>query len=215
MNAWILPETDISVVDKMLYRPDGTIKPVPAAVLQEIPITTIQVWCVRRGVYQIPTEELLNWLTEHIRGKNAIEIGAGNGAIGRELGIPMTDSYIQTTPAIKAYYELLKQTPITPPSDVQKFEANEAVDHFKPDLVIGAYITQLYTEGYKHGSAFGVDEVFLIDKVQKYIHIGNDASHGDKKIMQELPYVLQRFPWLVSRGMDQNLNHICIWEAEC
>ncbi|HEY3283412.1 MAG TPA: hypothetical protein VGN26_14180 [Armatimonadota bacterium] len=56
-------------------------------------------------MYQFPTRELVLWLQELIRGRRAIEIGAGNGWLGWHLGIPMTDSYQQSEhPDTMLYY---------------------------------------------------------------------------------------------------------------
>lgn len=211
MNSWILPGTaDIKPLDDLLIRPDGLLRAVPAAKLLEFPLTTLQTWCVKKGVYQYPTEELLNWLATQISGKKAIEICAGNGAIGRLLGITSTDSYMQTKPEIVAYYAALKQIPIKPPADVLKFTANQAVQHYKPEIVIGAWVTQLHKPGDNQGSIEGVDELSII-AVAKYIHLGNDNTHGYKDSMR-LPHKHHRFDWLVSRGQDQSRNHAAVWE---
>ncbi len=212
MNVWTMPTVDIKPLDDLMFRSDGLLNVVPAWRLKEFPLSTLQQWCVQRGVYQYPTEELLEWLTQHVKGRKAIEICAGNGVLGRVLGIPTTDSYMQTRPEIKRYYEALKQATITPPPDVQRFTANEAVNHFKPDVVIGAWVTQLYIEGDKDGSIEGVNEMAILKQVAKYIHIGNDKSHGYKLSMRE-KHEHNRFDWLVSRAQDQSLNHAAVWGA--
>ena len=209
MDIWTLPGADIKPLDDLMYRSDGLLNIVPSKRLFEFPHTTLQTWCVKRGVYQFPTEELINWLYKQIAGRKAIEICAGNGVIGRALGIPITDSYMQTIPEIKAYYESLKQTVIEPPPDVLKFTANDAVRHFKPDVVIGAWVTQLYQKGDTDGSVMGVDELEIIAHA-KYIHIGNDRSHGYKLSMRK-SHEHHYFDWLVSRGQDQSKNHLGVW----
>jgi len=206
----LIPDADIRPIDALMLRPDGQLNVVPAWKLQEFPHTDLQVWCVKRGVYQFPTEELLNWLSERIAGRKAIEICAGNGVLGRELGIASTDSYLHTKPEIIAYYELMRQAPCKPGPDVHQFEANQAVSRFKPDVVIGAWVTQRWQSGDQYGSAEGVDEIKLAERVSTYIHIGHDSTHADKRIMQR-PHELLRPEWLVSRGTDQSLNHVAAW----
>ncbi len=217
MNAHILPMADVSYIDELFYptpqrRTKRHLKPVKASRLMEIPVEHLQLWCVTRAVYQPPIEELINWFYIQIRGKKAIEICAGNGSIGRELGIPVTDSWVQTRPDMAEYYKLLGQEPITPPDDVIKMSANEAVETFRPEIVIGSWVTQLWREGYVDGSVEGVDEgrILASDSLEGYILVGNDKPHGNKEI-NKLPHVTFRFPWLRSRGIEQELNHVRIW----
>lgn len=47
------------------------------------------------ATYVVPTEELIDYLDELIGDEKAIEICAGNGYIGSNLDIMMTDSYQQ------------------------------------------------------------------------------------------------------------------------
>lgn len=209
MRAWTLPDADITPVDKLMLGPDGLLNVVPTWKLEELPLTTLQIWCVKRGVYQFPTEELLGWLSEQIAGRKAIEICAGNGAIGRALGIPRTDSYMLAKPRMAAYYRSLGQEPTTPPPDVQEYGANRAVKHFKPDVVIGAWVTQLWQPGDEEGSVAGVDETAIINQAE-YIHVGNDGPHGNKRIMGERHECI-RAHWLVSRARDQSKNHMRVW----
>lgn len=215
MKAHLLPNEDVEYLDDLLLDSEGLLQVVPAAVLAAHPPVHLSIWGNKRGVYCFPTVELIDWLRNRIAGRSAIEICSGNGAIGRALNIPRTDSYNQTTPQMLAYYKLYNQTPIFPPSDVQKFEANEAVDHFKPDVVIGSYVTQKYIpsdEGVVGSSLFGVDELALVPKVKTYITIGNDSSHGDKRICQRSHRVF-RFPWLYTRTMEPDGNGIYVWGA--
>ena len=143
MTVWTLPKLDLKPLDDLMFQSNGLLRVVPAKTLQSFSQEMLQFWCVKRGVYQYPTEELINFLANLIKGKKAIEIGAGNGAIGRALGITLTDSYMQTEPAMAAYYRLFHQEPITPPQDVLKFEGVEAVRYFKPEVVMSflAYST--------------------------------------------------------------------------
>lgn len=211
MDAFVLPNVDVSNVDKLLRNDQGLIHPVPHSSLENIPIEHILLWCVQNGVYVVPTTELISFLKNEIAGKAAIEICAGHGSIGRSLGIPTTDSYVQTDPQIQACYRLLGQKPIDPPPDVLKYEANVAVDLYQPQIVIGAFVTEIWTPGNAQGSVYGVDEVTLNKKIDSYIHIGNDHTHGWKTLMKKEHKVF-RFPWLVTRTRSQSLNHIRIWE---
>lgn len=90
-------------------------------------------------------------------------------------------------------------------------DANEAINHYKPQVVIGAWVTQKYQEGDADGSVFGVDELDILSKISKYIHIGNDGPHRSKRSLK-YPHKVYRFPWLVSRGTDQSLNNITVYK---
>lgn len=211
MHTWMLPGGfDIKPLDDVMLRSDGSLNVVPSRKLNEFPVELLQLWCVKRGVYQYPTEELLEWLSQQTAGRRAIEICAGNGAIGRALGIVTTDSYMQTTPEIADYYNSLGQTPIMPPPDVLKLDANEAVERYEPDVVIGAWVTELWQPGDRMGSVWGVDELAILNRVATYIHIGNDGTHAYKRAMRKT-HQLSRFGWLVSRAKNPPLNHIGVW----
>lgn len=89
-------------------------------------------------------------------------------------------------------------------------DANTAVKTMQPQIVIGAWVTQKYVEGDQDGSVFGVDELDILSKIDKYVHVGNDGPHGSKRSLK-YPHKVFRFPWLVSRGKDQSKNNITIY----
>ena len=211
MNIWSQQRVDISSLNDILLE-NGRPKVIPSRTLSSIEHSHMLQFCVENGIYQIPTEELISWLKPWVAGKKAIEIGAGHGTIAKALDIPATDSYMQTNPAVRAHYEMLGQKVIEPPSFVEKLEANEAVDKYKPEVVIGSWITQLYKEGDEQGSQFGVDEENMLSKIRVYILIGNISVHGDKRI-KKLPNKEFKFDWLYSRGRNPELNRIWIWKG--
>jgi hypothetical protein len=57
---------------------------------------------------------------------------------------------------------------------------------------------------------YGVEESVLLENCETYIHIGNEASHTDKRILK-LPHETHRFPWLISRASDPSKNVIYVW----
>jgi hypothetical protein len=180
--------------------------------LLKIPEDHFRFWCHKQAIYAYPTSELIGWLQEQIGEHSAIEIGAGNGAIGRALGIPITDSRMQEWPDVKAHYALSRQPTVNYGSDIQEFDASSAVEHFKPDVVIGSWITHLYhpDEHHRGGNMYGVDEVALFERVKKYVHIGATSSHSKKRILKE-PHQVYRFDWLLGRG-KQDTRCIWVWE---
>lgn len=211
----VLPNEDVSYMNELMFDSEGKLKAVPAKELASLPPIHLMIWGNKNGVYTYPTQELIDWLRDRIAGRSAIEIGAGLGGIGRALGITMTDSHVQTTPVMLAYYRAMGQVPIQPPDDVLKFEANEAIDHFKPEVVVGCYITQKYLPGdedTKTGSSvYGVDELVMLPKIKTYLNIGNSSVHHDKRI-RNLPHTVYQFDWLFTRSTDPDKNEIVVWE---
>ena len=209
----ILEQKDISYLDSILLGRDGLPKVVSYNDIKNVPNTDISLWCVNNAVYQIATFELIEFLRNEIGNHSAIEICSGYGHVGRSLGIPITDSYMQTRPEIEVHYASLNQKTIHPPEDVLKMEATVAVDHFNPDIVIGCFATHKWQPGDKNGSDFGVNEEYILEKVKKFIHIGNEKTHESKRILK-IPHKSIKFPWLVSRAIDQSKNVIWIWEMQ-
>lgn len=209
MRAALLPNFDPGPLDRLLL--NGTrIEPPHAKQLRSVAQPELCAWCVKRSRYCVPTVELVQWLTEQINGRSAIEIGSGMGDLGRALAIQMTDSYAQTAPEMQLYYKMIGQPIVSPPPWVAKHDALEAVAKFKPRVVVAAWVTQLYREGELEGSAFGVDEDLLLSQVETYIHVGNLDVHGTKRILQRKHEAYQ-FPFLFSRGFDRSRNVVHVW----
>lgn len=179
-----------------------------ANIYKRYSLDTVQFLMHMRGIYVLPTEELIEWLRPHC--DNAIEIGAGNGTIGRALGIPITDSHLQANPEIQKIYKTFGQPPIEYPADVEKLDALQAIEKYNPKTVIGAYITHLYRDGDVEGNMFGVDEYKVIDG-RMYINIGNADTHKHKPILS-IPHEEYHFDWIITRSADQSKNRIWVWQ---
>jgi hypothetical protein len=204
------PFLDLSLLDET-----GVLRLLHAAEYDEMPRSSLRVWCHRHGRYGLPTVELVEWLSAKIGDRKAIEIGAGSGDLAFHLGIPATDSRNQEWPDVAAYYALMGQPLIRYPAWVQTFDAVQAVAHYLPRVVIGSWITQWCVSNapaQTKGSIYGVQEDVLLSSGVEYILIGNLAVHGDKKIMN-LPH--QEFDpgFLRSRASQPELDRIFIWNA--
>jgi hypothetical protein len=211
MLGRIIDKVDVSYLDPILLN-GGLIKPVPAQKLEGINQDHLMLWCVLNAVYQIPTIELIDWLRQYIGNKAAIEICAGKSGIGRALGIRATDSWMQTRPEVMAYYQMLKQMPVIPPGYVEKIDANDAVKKYDPQIVVGSFVTQRWlSENDVDGNAFGPVEEEWLDAGKTYIHIGNEETHQNKRVLSR-SHKTFKFPWLRSRSMDQQKNVIWVWE---
>lgn len=216
----ILPNANVDYLNEaLLYGAwdDGEmdrLKLLPAVEYEKFNRDHLMVWMVKTGRYNLPTVELVEWLREQIGDRTVIEAGAGCADLSYHLGIQATDSFMQHRPEIKLYYQALGQQVTEPPEDVLKFDAVEAVEHFKPQVVVASWLTQKIDEKEwsedSQGNIWGADEGELIGKVDCYIHIGNERVHGRKSALS-IPHKEYRPPWLVSRGIDQSQNVIYIW----
>jgi hypothetical protein len=209
-----IAEQYIKPLEQLLLDESGNLKSVPASSLKNFSTMQFQLFGHKHGIYQIVTHELVDFIGNEIDGDSAIEIGSGNGCLGRTLGIPMTDSWIQATPEVKEFYDDMYQPIVNYREDVEKLEANDAIDKYKPDVVVGAWVSQLKTPTNEVGSPFGVDEVAFIGKVRKYILVGNLDSHAEKDILKITRNRSYTVDWLYSRSAAPMKNRIWIIDCE-
>lgn len=215
----VLPNVDVSYLDKVLLDVNGHVKPMPSHLYKAIPLAHLKVWMHAHGRYSLPSTELLEFLEKEIgdQQNNCIEIAAGAGDLGFYLGIKMTDSYVQLRDKnINISFAMMKQ-PIVPYSkDVEEIDALSAVDKYKPKIVIASWATQFSDNEMEPGFPYGINEELLLQKVDKYILIGSMHVHGDKRICKLKHKVIQA-DWLVGRGTKDNgnFNRIWIWDTKC
>ena len=117
----VLPPT--TPVPPNLLDAAGSFRAISTAELDRIPAASLRLWCHLNARYGLPTVELVAWLHQFIAGRQAIEIGAGHGDLGRQLGIPTTDSRIQERPDVAAFYRSIGQPVIQYPSWIERLEA--------------------------------------------------------------------------------------------
>ncbi len=200
-------EIDAQALDK-----DGRVKVMPSLFWAATTVAERAAFGHRDGAYLLPTTELVGWLTDHLGGRDALEIGAGNGVLAAAAGIRATDSHQQLVPKWRAYYELIG-SPIVPYGPhVERLDAAGAVSRYRPAVVVGSWITWRFNHRRPHlgGDAEGVDEAALLARVEEYIHIGNDHVHQAKPALDGDVECL-RPPWLFSRAMNGSAEHIMIW----
>jgi hypothetical protein len=209
----IMDNQDICYLDDILLDQNRQLKIVHSSIYQSIPQEHLALFGHKYGYYLFPTLELAEWLKNQVDLTSTIEIGAGHGALARYLGIPATDSRYMERDDIKQYYAALNQPVTQYPDDIEKLDAIEAIDKYKPECVIGCWITHKYKESehWRGGNMFGVDENRVIRNVSKYIMIGNEQIHNKKKIL-ELSHKDFKFPWIFSRSMNVTGNIIYVWE---
>lgn len=213
-GVYLIGKTDISYLEELLIAEDQTLNVLPYSELKDIPQSDISQFCVQHGYYLIPTVELVDFIKTEIGPNRAIEIGSGSGTLCRALGIIGTDNYMQAWADIKAIYGSAHQTPVSYGAHVQRIAARDAIRKYRPDVVVAAWVTHLYNpkEYWRRGNMYGVEEEKLINKVLKYIHIGNDKTHGKKPALK-LPHAAIYKEWIVSRAMNPEANVMYVWEG--
>lgn len=193
-------------LDPRVFDGRGRLRVVPAEVYRSVDPLLRMGWAAIRGLYCLPTRELCEALEEMLRAlgirpDDALEVGAGHGAIARELGIRATDSFVQRDDfQVRRHYERLGQA--LPPygDDVEKLEASEAVVRYQPRLVLGCWVTHRWQEGDEQGFIFGVDEDAIVDE-RHYLCVGHDRVHVHKRVRRR-GHVVHRVAGLVSRDLD-------------
>ena len=173
--------------------------------------------CGTKGVYQIITEELVDFINHLIKDKKAIEVCSGVGTLGRALSIPMIDRKLhldkRTDLYYKAHHNELNQLP-NYPDDIIELTANKAYRIYEPDWVVACWVTQKRLTGSKVGMAYGpIEEEFL--KKSSYIHLG--SGHLDihqLKRINKFPHTIVEADWIVDRTGYKSTSQMRIWSKE-
>ena len=221
----------------------GRIYPIPYSHIKDDTLDTLNVVMQALGLYTFPTLELCEWLYSQIDDNpeyephSAIEICAGTGWIGRQLGIPTTDIKNMENPEVQKIMLDSRSIPTIYADDVETLEASDAVSKYKPDIVIGSYVTsrQLVDKVDKrkaktvgiHMPNGGIITQNLMDIVRKEIKVGADVKSICRKVYKvilvcnmrvhrnesymSLPHKTLSFPWLITRG-DASQARILIFE---
>jgi hypothetical protein len=200
--------------DDLIYDSQRIIQLHSAKFYHELDYHSLRIWCIYRAIYQLPTIELIEYLSTNVNLEKAIEIGEGNNYLYHHLGIRGIDNYFQQIPKVKLVHELLGETPTSPPPEVEKMDAIEAINLYQPEVVITAWATLKYEDKeIDTGNRYAPDEDEILSKGVTYIHIGNHNIHGERKIMSQ-PHQTFYFDWLVSRAKDPAENCIYAWNKD-
>ena len=203
---------DVRDLSPLLLDHDGSLKVVPASVYENTTLEERGVFGVKHALYGFLTEELIARLKELIGGRDALEIGAGTGALARALGIRATDSWQQTRPDVKSYYELLRQPIIQYGVEVERLDAVSAIKKYRPKVVVASWVTHRY-DPRRHsagGNEDGVNEEWVADHCDAYIFVGNEHVHRNKSLWSR-PHHIEYPAWLYSRALNSSRNFIAVW----
>jgi len=200
-------------MDASLCDSNGDLRLLPASVYHAYPTRALAAWCMLKSVWQLPTLELIQWLQLHIiRGQKAIAICSGHDRIGHHLGIPMTDAFHAIRkPEYAATLRRCGIAPRPPHSDVEELEALAAIKKYKPQVVIGAWVSHVHDGTSDEGYMYGVDEFAVLRAVKTYAMIGHRKIHDGKPLRQK-PHERKLLPGLVSRSMNPAGNCIYVWQ---
>lgn len=208
------------------YSLDGLPDMVEAGELSKYSLTAMQIAMQKLGLYVWPTYELAQELEKHCGDiQSTIEICSGNGVMAQEMGVPATDSFMQSDkfqPAneveakthleVMQSYELARIPKVVYGQNVHQMEASEAVVRLRPKTVFGLYVTHKWKPGLQNGNILGVDEEFILDRVERYIVAGNLKVHSSKPIMAMKHRAIE-VPGLICRAQMPELNRLFIWEG--
>lgn len=215
LGARLISRTvDTGAVRQAVLDNEGRIKELPAAQWLRFPWEEVRMFMHEYPVYVLPTTELLDALEDLTKGLRTIEIGAGSGSIGRHLGIKMTDSYLQQdNEQVKVFYQLTGQPVIHYPPDVIKADALTAYRRFKPECILGCYVTHRWREGMQNGNMYGVDFERLLPLVERLILVGNKHAHGENPIMVLHHKEIDLHGTLITRSEDRASDRIFVWDS--
>lgn len=212
MNISVVNKVDINEIKRTVLDEDGWIKVLPYDDWMKFSWDEIRMFMHEYPIYVLPTQELISQLKSLIKSYKTIEIGAGSGNIGRHLSIKMTDSYLQQRKDVRLVYELSGQPVIKYPSCVIKADAITAFRRFKPDCVIGCYITHKFVNGMKTGNMYGVDFERLLQSVRRLVLVGNYHTHYENPIMKMPHKEIELKGGLITRSDDRLSDRIFVWD---
>lgn len=193
---------------------NGRLRVLPAAYWASKSVEERALFGHNHGIYSFPTLELVEYLTELIDDRKAIEIGAGHGVLAEALGIPATDVKQQEMPEYRAYYEQLGQPIVSYGPNVEKLDGNDAVRKYKPQVVIACWVTHKY-DPRRHsagGNEIGVKEEKIVERCETYVLIGNEEIHKRKSIWKQ-PHTIEHPDWLYSRAHNGTPEFISVWQS--
>jgi hypothetical protein len=192
----------------------GRLRVMPAAFWADTTADERSAFGNRHGLYSFPTVELVAHLQHLIAGRSAIEIAAGHGVLAQALGIPGTDSRQQDKQPWRGILVGSGVTPVPYGPDVIECHASRAVRRFKPQVVIGCFVTHRY-ERDRHeagGNEEGVDERDVLANCETYILVGNENVHRNS-VLWSRPHDIEYPPFVYSRAREGGREFIAVWRG--
>lgn len=196
--------------------PDGRTRVMPAAFYAGTTDVERTLYATTRGIYGLPTVELVDRLHELIAGRPAIEIGAGEGVLAEALGIPATDNRQHERPEVALHYAMCRQPTVPYGPNIIAMSAQQAVRHYRPSVVVGSWVTARYDAnrpGRNKGNPGGVDERDVLANCDTYVLVGNTEVHSISALW-DLPHTIEHPPYLYSRAFNGSPDFIAVWHRQ-
>lgn len=207
--------TPIGVMSATLNGFQNSIQVLSAQTYLQYGELSLRYWANQFGIFSIPTLELAEWLQRHCRERSIHEVGCGNAAMAKHLGIYCSDG--RSNGVAQAIAKAVGSSSAVTPRWVQTKTANQAAQLYKPQIVLAQWVTPgggnpKDPEDLRNG--YGPDYSDILKHCKELIFIGNDSVHGDS-LDRSLPQADEtfRYPWLLSRARDQSQNFIKIWRT--
>lgn len=211
MKAEYFERPDLTNIRSVVMDGDD-LKVLSASVWRSFTYEEVRTLMHDTGTYVLPTEELIAHLDELIGDHSAIEVACGNGYIGRELSIPITDAKIQDRPDIKLLYGMAGQPTINYPKDVEKLTAEEAARKYRPHTVIVCYAPHRSKTG--SGCDHGINFSKLLNLCKRLIFVCNEDTHAENPLLR-IAHKDYTIDGLITRCMNEPWkNRIKIWERK-
>ena len=140
-------------------------------------------WCVRRGIYGLPTVEFCERVRELAAGRSVLEVAAGDGAFGRGLSragvllLASTDSKCQRRKQVRRIYEEQGQELVRYHPDVVAVEGSSAVQAYRPQVVVASWGTPRFDAVLGDGFAEGLDWRWILNRVEFALLLGSLRTH--------------------------------------
>ena len=211
-DRFVLDASRIRDIAPEVLGPDGRLRVLPASFWATTTPDERALFGHRHGVYSFPTTELVDYLVDVIGARSAIEVGAGHGVLAEALGIVATDNWMQAKEPYRTEITRAGQPTVQYGPNVVDCHANQAVRRYRPEVVIGCWVTHRY-DPRRHaagGNEIGVDEEDLLRRCGTYIVVGNEKVHQGKSIWA-WPHQIEYPPFVYSRARNGSRDFIATW----
>lgn len=195
----------------------GSLQVMPADYYARYSQHDLALWCHHRAFYFLPTHEAIEWSRQWLPedARQALEIGSGNGALGRGLGLRLTDNRQQEWPEVRAHHARIQQPVINYHRTVETLDGLAASEKYRPEVIVAAWVTHRYRPDRQElgGNVYGVNEERLLEGswLQRYVFFGHEHVHRTKPILGQ-KHTTHALPFLYSRSMQPGKNVVWIWE---
>lgn len=208
----VLDPSKIRDISPDVLDDNGRMRVLPAAFWEQTTVEERALFGGRNGLYLFPTTELVDHLRELIGDRKAIEIGAGNGVMAEALGIIATDSHQQAKEPTRSAYAFNGQVTVPYGPNVIDCPASRAVRRYKPEVVIGAWVTPKFDpkDPERGGNVEGIDEIDVWSNCRQYVMIGIETQHWRSRLWDK-PHTIEYPSWLYSRATSSGRQFIATW----